>query len=100
MNRPDTARLLAVIAAFDRRTVGESDVIAWAEVLGDADPEECVAAVRNHFALTSEWLMPSHVLDYVRLLRQREVEHRWAERLHAEYAQAQQQSVALPRGKS
>lgn len=84
MTRADTARLLAVIAAFDRRTVGEADVIAWSDVLGDCTPAECVDAVRAHFARSSEWLMPAHVVAEVRLVRQRAAEHAWAERLHAE----------------
>ena len=37
--------------------------------------------------------MPAHVLDYVRPTRQREVEHRWAERLHAESVQSKGRGV-------
>lgn len=49
MNQSDTARVLAKIAAFDQRTVGEADVRAWHEVLGDLDYADVLTAVTEHY---------------------------------------------------
>jgi hypothetical protein len=84
MTPADAARLLSIAAAFDQRTIGEADAIAWADALEGLDPGECAEAIRHHFRGSDARLMPSHVRDYVRMLRQREAEHRWAQQLHAE----------------
>jgi hypothetical protein len=57
----DTSRILAKIASMDRRTVGETDIMAWHEVLGDLDPQDCLNAVATHRRESTEWLMPVHV---------------------------------------
>lgn len=61
MNLSETARLLGAMAAFDRRTIGDSDVIAWQAVLPDASFEDCLAAVKSYYAVSVEWMMPAHV---------------------------------------
>ncbi|MEV6073985.1 hypothetical protein AB0L80_02540 [Streptomyces sp. NPDC052069] len=62
MTPADAAELLTLAAAFDRRTVGESDARAWAAALNamplDADAREAVA---RHYADTDAWLTPAHV---------------------------------------
>lgn len=74
MNLVETANLLTVMATYDRRTVGETDVIAWQAVLSDASFEDCLEAVRRHYAEDTEWMMPAHVRRLVRnILREREV---------------------------
>lgn len=62
MNLPETAELLAFAQAFDQRTVGRADVIAWQGVLVDAPFEDCHEAVRRHYTEHTERLMPAHVL--------------------------------------
>lgn len=69
MTKTETARLLAVISAFDRRTVGEAEVEAWYLVVGDLTGEDCAHAVREHYARTTDWLMPAHVRAGVRRMR-------------------------------
>lgn len=74
MNLSETARLLGAMAAFDRRTVGDGDVIAWQAVLSDAAFEDCLEAVKGHYAEQTEWMMPAHVRRAVRdIVRRREM---------------------------
>lgn len=66
MNLPETARLLTMIASFNNRTIGESDVIAWQSVLPDVPLADAEEAVRRHYAESTDWLMPAHVRHIVR----------------------------------
>lgn len=61
MNKAEVAELLTLIAAFDRRTIGDADVEAWHLVLGDLDAVDCADAIREHFTESREWLMPADV---------------------------------------
>lgn len=73
MNLSETADLLTAMSAFDRRTIGDGDVIAWQAVLSDASFEDCVEAVKRYYAEQTEWMMPAHVRHLVRdILRERE----------------------------
>jgi hypothetical protein len=69
VSRGDAARLLALAAAFDRRTVGEEDAVAWADVLADLDAEDCARAVREHYRDQTAWIMPAHVRAAVKRYR-------------------------------
>lgn len=68
---PDAARLLAVAAVFDKRTVGEIESIAWADALKDLDPRACAEGIREHFAQCDDgrYLLPAHVRTHVRVTR-------------------------------
>jgi hypothetical protein len=82
VNLSETARLLATVAAYNNRTVGEADVEAWQAVLSDVDLDDAKAAVREHYAEQTEWIMPAHVRRLVRdMVTQREMAARhtgWA----------------------
>lgn len=69
MNRSETALLLGAIAARDQRTVGEADVLAWLEDLGDLPFEDTRAAVRRHFRDSTDRIMPAHIRRQVRIIR-------------------------------
>lgn len=69
MNRSEAATLLAITASFDRRTVGDADVIAWAAALESFPFAEARDAVVEHFTNSTEWLMPAHVTAIVRARR-------------------------------
>lgn len=69
MKRSEVAELLARVVAFDRRTIGDSDVLAWYEVLSDIDYQDALAAVVGHFKISQEWLMPVHVRTGAKALR-------------------------------
>ena len=53
MTPDETIDLLSVAAAFDRRTTGESDVMAWHATIGDLDFADSRAAVIGHRARAS-----------------------------------------------
>lgn len=66
----DAAKLLGVAAAFDRRTVGEAEAIAWADALHDLDPNDCQLAIRSHYHDSAVFVMPSHVRQRVKAIRE------------------------------
>jgi hypothetical protein len=61
MNVTETASVLAKCAAFDRRTVGDTDVLAWHQAIGDLDVLDALDAVTAHYQQETRWLMPSDV---------------------------------------
>lgn len=61
MTPGDAARVLTKAAAFDQRTIGESDVLAWHEALVDLDGADALAAVSRHYGTSEQRIMPSHV---------------------------------------
>jgi hypothetical protein len=69
MNRSEIALLLGAVAARDRRTIGEADVLAWFEDLGDLGFEEARAAVSRHFRESTDYLMPAHIRQHVKVIR-------------------------------
>jgi hypothetical protein len=74
VNINETTQALALAQAFDNRTVGEVNIRAWHAVLGDADAADVMAAIKNHYAETTEWIMPAHIRTAVRdMVSQREM---------------------------
>lgn len=69
MTPAEAAELLTIAAAFDRRTVGKADAIAWADALHGLRVEDCASAVRAHFAESTDWLMPATVRAGVKRVR-------------------------------
>jgi len=65
MNIAETTNALALAQAFDNRTVGEVNIRAWFSVLVHADAADVMAAIRDHYATTTEWIMPAHILRAV-----------------------------------
>lgn len=86
MNINETTQALALAQAFDNRTVGEVNIRAWHSVLGDADAADVMTAIRDHYAETTEWIMPAHIRTAVRdMVSQREMAVRatgWAPGQH------------------
>ncbi|PSL02872.1 hypothetical protein CLV30_109180 [Haloactinopolyspora alba] len=74
MKPSEVSDLLEMAAATDRRKVGMADVEAWhaiiTEALGEDAPfDDARKAVVQHYGATHEYLMPIHVVEYVRRLR-------------------------------
>lgn len=65
MTPAETAELLTFCAAFDRRTLGKSDVLAWQPLLANIDFTEARDAVANHYATNTRWIMPADIRDAV-----------------------------------
>ncbi len=90
MNRGDVARVLTKAAAFDSRTIGEADIAAWYEAIGDLEAVDALASVTRHYRETSDRLMPAHVRRLVtEIARER---HRTA-REAREVAAAQREAI-------
>jgi hypothetical protein len=80
----DTAKVLAKLAAFDQRTIGETDVRAWHEVIGHMDVQDCLAAVTEHYRESANRAMPADIRRIAISLRDaRHSRERVAERREA-----------------
>lgn len=78
MNDDEILTLLEIAQAFDKRTIGEPDVIAWTDSAkrGRWTYDEAQEAIKEYYAKTTTdrpWIMPSHVTNMVRA--NREIEH-------------------------
>jgi hypothetical protein len=62
--------LLAVIAAYDHRTLGDADGDAWEMAVGDLAFSDARMAVVAHYRESREWIMPADVRERVRAIRQ------------------------------
>lgn len=69
MNPEDIGLVLGDAAAFDNRTVGKADSLAWFKVIGHLNVDEAREAVLAHYTETTDRIMPAHVLAYVRKVR-------------------------------
>lgn len=69
MNRAEAAQLLTMAAAYDARTIGEADVIAWHAVLQDVDFADAQTALVDHFRISTYRLMPAHICQGVKAMR-------------------------------
>ena len=69
MTPDETIDLLTGAAAFDRRTTGESDVMAWHAAVGDLDFADSRAAVIAHYQESRDWVMPADVRVRVKAIR-------------------------------
>jgi hypothetical protein len=71
MTRSEVAALLAFCAAYDQRTIGEADVLAWDEALDspwvpNIDVDEAQAAVIAHYRETPQRITVADVLKRVK----------------------------------
>lgn len=64
MNVNDTAKVLAKAAAFDRRTIGDSEILVWHEAIGDLPLGDCLNAVTAHYRESADWLTPAHIRQF------------------------------------
>ena len=77
MTPEEAIRLIEIISLFDNRKIGDDETAAdraeaWADLLADVSMRDAVAAVKHHFATTSDpraYLMPAHILEYAKKLR-------------------------------
>lgn len=61
MNLEEIGALLAKAAGYDNRTIGQGNVLAWHEALGDLRLDDCLQAVTLHHRTSTEYLMPVHI---------------------------------------
>jgi hypothetical protein len=66
MKKSEISRLLTTAAGIDQRTIGDSDVDSWQEVLGDeVTYEEAHAALMSHYRTSTARFMPAHVFAHL-----------------------------------
>lgn len=68
----DVVDVLTAVAALDKRTVGEADITVWQAAFvasGVTSRRDALQAVADHYATSTEWLMPAHVAERVRAMR-------------------------------
>jgi hypothetical protein len=73
MNRSESAQALSVAAAYDNRTIGETNVMAWADALADLRLTDVIDAIKAHYRDTTEFVQPAHIRPKVRNLRDRRI---------------------------
>lgn len=69
MTKGDVGRLLSYMASFDKRTIGDSDILAWHEVL----PEHLTyakarEAVRLYYQQNTTPVMPAQVIQLAKTI--------------------------------
>lgn len=72
MELNETAAVLAMIAALDRRMAfSQSDAVAWQAVIGDNTFNDCREAVIRHYQESPHSITPSDIIKAVRAMRAR-----------------------------
>lgn len=74
MTLDETIDLLTTCAAYDRRTIGKSDAVAWHAVVRDLPFEYAQQAVFAHYSESREFIMPADVRTRVRRRQRDEAE--------------------------
>lgn len=84
MNIEEIGAVLAKAAGFDNRTIGQANLLAWHEILGDLDLGDCLDAITAHHRESTDYLMPAHVRRIALKLRaERRERERSDEQRHA-----------------
>lgn len=61
MNLTEAANILGLAATYDRRTIGDAEIVAWQAALSDVEFTDAQAAIVAHYRDSTDWLMPAHV---------------------------------------
>jgi len=69
MTPTETALLLTLIASYDRRTLGDEDVLAWHAALAQVAYADARTVVTDHYRTETAWIMPAHITAGVRRIR-------------------------------
>ncbi len=71
MTEDEVIDLLSIVTAYDKRTVGQGELHAWADAArrGRWTFELASEAVKNHYAESADWIMPAHVTQRIKALR-------------------------------
>lgn len=65
--------LLSMAAAFDNRKPDPDAAKAWAAALDGLPFEDCRAALIEHYANTTDWIMPAHITTIVKRRRAKRI---------------------------
>lgn len=69
MNKFEVSRVLGKCAAYDKRTVGDADILAWHEILEYVDYTDGLDAVTRHYRQTRDFAMPADILTHAKLAK-------------------------------
>lgn len=71
LDRNQIVDLLKVIVAYDGRSPGEADVLAWGEAAnrGRWTFEAALDAIHEHYTFKTDWIKPGHVTEHIRSRR-------------------------------
>ncbi len=85
MNEQDVRAVLATAMAYDNRKPGEANIAAWMEAAdrGRWTYEDAIEAVHQHYATSTQFLMPGHITAVVRARLQLPAPAREVARLEA-----------------
>lgn len=96
MTPDDVIDVLSAVAAVDRRTVGEADVLMWQQILGNLPKDLALRAIVDHFReQPGVWLEPGHIVAGVRAIQRDRYERQSLAELDAR--QAEQDAQLAPR---
>lgn len=84
MTPDETKQVLAKAALVDNRTVDLATIRVWHEAIGHLDYRTALAALDRHRATSTEYLVPAHINEHAKLVRQQLAHDEAAER--ARYA--------------
>jgi len=69
MDVKEVTMLLARIQVLDNRQVDALTIEAWTPLMANIDYNDAVAAVNRHFAESTEYLKPAHIVSGVKSYR-------------------------------
>lgn len=69
MTPDQTKAVLAKCAAYDQRTVGHTDVLAWHDAIGDLDYTDALTAVTRYYRDNRDRIYPADVRQQVLAIR-------------------------------
>lgn len=71
MTQDEVIDLLSIITAYDKRSTGEGEIHAWSDAAqrGRWTFADAAEAVKAHYAESTQWLMPGHVTDRIKVQR-------------------------------
>lgn len=68
----EVGMLLAVMAVYDQRSIGESDVIGWQAVVPEwIEFQDCRTAVVDHYRISIDRIMPAQLIRRAKAARSR-----------------------------
>lgn len=79
MTPQEAAALLTVAAAFDNRKPDKDAAMAWSLTLHNLPFLDCRDAIVQHYRKSTDWLMPAHVVELVKRVRDKRIADNAAE---------------------
>ena len=71
MLESEAFKLLTLASARDGRAVTQAHAKVWVEDLGQLEYLEAVGAMKLHYQESEKWILPVHIIENARRLRER-----------------------------